>query len=292
VKASKGSRLMKPNAFIIGLALVIALASMSMFTVHITQSAVLLELQKPKEIITEPGLYFKIPFIQKIRYFSKQLLDNDSPPAEVITRDKKNLLIDNFSLWRITDPLKFLETVRSVNGARARLDDIVYSELRVEIGTHDLHAAVTESRETIMAKITKEANVKAAEYGIELADVRIKRIDLPPEIANSIFNRMRTERERIAKEYRSEGNEESTKIRATTDKEKTILIAEAYKQEQTVRGKGDAKAIKVYADALQKDPKFYAFIRSMEAYKTSLKNDTTILMTEDSDFLKFLNKQQ
>ncbi len=283
---------MKPNAFIIGLALVIALASMSMFTVHITQSAVLLELQKPKEIITEPGLYFKLPFIQKIRYFSKQLLDNDSPPAEVITRDKKNLLIDNFSLWRITDPLKFLETVRSVNGARARLDDIVYSELRVEIGTHDLHAAVTESRETIMAKITEEANVKAAEYGIELADVRIKRIDLPPEIANSIFNRMRTERERIAKEYRSEGHEESTKIRATTDKEKTILTAEAYKQEQTVRGKGDAKAIKVYADALQKDPKFYAFIRSMEAYKTSLKNDTTILMTEDSDFLKFLNKQQ
>ena len=292
MKASKGSRLMKPNAFIIGLALVIALTSMSMFTVHITQSAVLLELQKPKEIITEPGLYFKIPFIQKIRYFSKQLLDNDSPPAEVITRDKKNLLIDNFSLWRITDPLKFLETVRSVNGARARLDDIVYSELRVEIGTHDLHAAVTESRETIMAKITKEANVKAGEYGIALADVRIKRIDLPPEIANSIFNRMRTERERIAKEYRSEGNEESTKIRATTDKEKTILIAEAYKQEQTVRGKGDAKAIKIYADALQKDPKFYAFIRSMEAYKTSLKNDTTILMTEDSDFLKFLNKQQ
>ena len=283
---------MKPNAFIIGLALVIALASMSMFTVHITQSAVLLELQKPKEIITEPGLYFKIPFIQKVRYFSKQLLDNDSPPAEVITRDKKNLLIDNFSLWRITDPLKFLETVRSVNGARARLDDIVYSELRVEIGTHDLHAAVTESRETIMAKITKEANLKSGEYGIELADVRIKRIDLPPEIANSIFNRMRTERERIAKEYRSEGNEESTKIRATTDKEKTILIAEAYKQEQTVRGKGDAKAIKIYADALQKDPKFYAFIRSMEAYKTSLKNDTTILMTEDSDFLKFLNKQQ
>ena len=283
---------MKPNAFIIGLALVIALASMSMFTVHITQSAVLLELQKPKEIITEPGLYFKLPFIQKVRYFSKQLLDNDSPPAEVITRDKKNLLIDNFSLWRITDPLKFLETVRSVNGARARLDDIVYSELRVEIGTHDLHAAVTESRETIMAKITEEANVKAAEYGIELADVRIKRIDLPPEIANSIFNRMRTERERIAKEYRSEGNEEATKIRATTDKEKTILIAEAYKQEQTVRGKGDAKAIKIYADALQKDPKFYAFIRSMEAYKTSLKNDTTILMTEDSDFLKFLNKQQ
>ena len=283
---------MKPNAFIIGLALVIALASMSMFTVHITQSAVLLELQKPKETITEPGLYFKIPFMQKVKYFSKQLLDNDSPPAEVITRDKKNLLIDNFSLWRITNPLKFLETVRSINGARSRLDDIVYSELRVEIGTHDLHAAVTESREEIMAKVTKESRVKATEYGIELVDVRVKRIDLPPEIANSIFNRMRTERERIAKEYRSEGNEESTKIRAQTDKEKTILIAEAYKEEQTVRGEGDAKAIKVYADALQKDPKFYSFIRSMEAYKNSLKTDTTILLSEDSDFLKFLNKQQ
>ena len=283
---------MKQNGLILGLVLVASLMSTSMFTVHLTQTAVLLELQKPKEIITEPGLYFKIPIMQKVRYFSKQLLDNDSPPTEVITRDKKNLLIDNFSLYRITDPLKFLETVRTENGARARLDDIVYSELRVEIGTHDLHDIVTENREAIMDKVTREANKKAAEYGIEMADVRIKRIDLPPEIANSIFNRMRTERERIAKEYRSEGNEESTKIRATTDKEKTILIAEAYKQEQTVRGKGDAKAIKVYADALQKDPKFYAFIRSMEAYKTSLKNDTTILMTEDSDFLKFLNKQQ
>ncbi len=129
---------MKQNGLIIGLVLIAALISTSMFTVHLTQSAVVLELSKPKQIITEPGLYFKIPVIQKVRYFSKQLLDNDSPPTEVLTRDKKNLLIDNFSLYRITDPLKFLETVRTENGARARLDDIVYSELRVEIGTHDL----------------------------------------------------------------------------------------------------------------------------------------------------------
>ncbi|KMP11461.1 membrane protein [Candidatus Nitromaritima sp. SCGC AAA799-C22] len=276
----------------IGLLLVIALMSMSMFTVHMTQTVVLLELQKPKEVITEPGLYFKIPVIQKVKYFSQQLLDNDSPPTEVITRDKKNLLIDNFSLWRIKDPKKFLETVRSENGARARLDDIVYSELRVEIGTHDLHDVVTETREIIMEKVTKESNEKAAEYGIELADVRIKRIDLPPEIANSIFNRMRTERERIAMEYRSEGKEESTKIRASTDKEKTILIAEAYKQEQTIRGEGDGLATKIYAEAFNKDPKFYSFIRSMEAYKKSLKSDTTILLSEDSDFLKFLNKSK
>ncbi len=282
---------MKQNGLIIGLVLVASIMSTSIFTVHLTQTAVLLELQKPKEIITEPGLYFKIPVMQKVRFFSKQLLDNDSPPTEVITRDKKNLLIDNFSLYRITDPLKFLETVRSENGARARLDDIVYSELRVEIGTHDLHDIVTENRETIMDKVTREANKKAAEYGIEMADVRIKRIDLPPEIANSIFNRMRTERQRIAMEYRSEGKEESTKIRAETDKEKTILIADAYKQEQTVRGEGDGQATKIYAEAFERDPKFYSFIRSMEAYKNSLKSDTTILLSEDSEFLRFLNKK-
>lgn len=282
---------MKQNGLILGLVLVASLMSTSMFTVHLTQTAVLLELQKPKEIITAPGLYFKIPMMQKVRFFSKQLLDNDSPPTEVITRDKKNLLIDNFSLYRITDPLKFLETVRTENGARARLDDIVYSELRVEIGTHDLHEIVTESREKIMAVVTKEANKKTAEYGIEMADVRIKRIDLPPEIANSIFNRMRTERQRIAMEYRSEGKEESTKIRAETDKEKTILIAQAYKQEQTVRGEGDGQATKIYAEAFAKDPKFYSFMRSMEAYKQSLKADTTILLSEDSEFLRFLNKK-
>ena len=283
---------MKKNALIIGGVIAIVILSSSMFTVHMTQNAVVLELSKPKEIITEPGLYFKLPFIQKVRYFSKQLLDNDSNPTEVITKDKKNLLVDNFTMFRIVDPLKFLETVRGERSARARLDDIIYSELRVEIGTHDLHDVVTETRDSIMAKVTKEANVKAAEYGIEVVEVRIKRTDLPPEVANSIFNRMRTERERIAMEYRSEGKEEATKIRAETDKEKTILVAQAYKQEQIVRGEGDAQATKIYADAYSKDQKFYTFMRSMEAYKKSLKTDTTLLMSEDSDFLGFLNKSK
>jgi modulator of FtsH protease HflC len=283
---------MKQNALIIGGVLAIVVLSSSMFTVQMTQNAVVLELQKPKEIITEPGLYFKIPFFQKVRFFSRQLLDNDSNPAEVITRDKKNLLIDNFTMFRIVDPLKFLETVRGERGARARLDDIIYSELRVEIGTHGLRDIVTETRNDIMAKVTQEANTKAAEYGIEVVEVRIKRTDLPPEIANSIFNRMRTERERIAMEYRSEGKEEATKIRAETDKEKTILVAEAYKQEQAIRGEGDAAATKIYADAYNKDQEFYSFMRSMEAYKKSLKTDTTLLMSEDSDFLGFLNKSK
>ena len=283
---------MKQNALIIGGVIAIVILSSSMFTVHMTQNAVVLELSKPKEIITESGLYFKLPFVQKVRYFSKQLLDNDSSPTEVITKDKKNLLVDNFTMFRIVDPLKFLETVRGERGARARLDDIVYSELRVEIGTHDLHDVVTETRNAIMAKVTEEANIKAAEYGIEVVEVRIKRTDLPPEVANSIFNRMRTERERIAMEYRSEGKEEATKIRAETDKEKTILVAQAYKEEQIVRGEGDARATKIYADAYSKDQKFYTFMRSMEAYKNSLKTDTTLLMSEDSDFLGFLNKSK
>ena len=284
--------LTKQNSLIIGGVIAIVILSSSMFTVHMTQNAVVLELSKPKEIITEPGLYFKIPFLQKVRYFSKQLLDNDSNPTEVITKDKKNLLVDNFTMFKIVDPLKFLETVRGERSARARLDDIIYSELRVEIGTHDLRDIVTETRNTIMAKVTREANIKAAEYGIEVVEVRIKRTDLPPEVANSIFNRMRTERERIAMEYRSEGKEEATKIRAETDKEKTILVAEAYKQEQIVRGEGDALATKIYADAFNKDQKFYTFMRSMEAYKKSLKTDTTLLMSEDSDFLGFLNKSK
>ena len=162
----------------------------------------------------------------------------------------------------------------------------------MEIGTHDLIDVVTETREAIMAKVSSEANKNASEYGIEVVAVRIKRTDLPPEIANSIFNRMRTERERIAKEYRSEGREEATKIRAETDKEKTILIADAYKKEQEVRGEGDGISTKIYADAYQKDAKFYAFMRSMDAYKKSLKTDTTLLLSKESDFLEFLNKSK
>ena len=283
---------MKQNSFIIAGVVAIIIISSSMFTVHMTQSVIVLELQKPKKTITEPGLYFKVPFFQQVKYFSNQLLDNDSPPAEVITKDKKNLLIDNFTMFRIVDPLKFLETVRGEQGARARLDDIIYSELRVEIGQHDLTSIVTGTRDAIMQKVTKEANIKAAEYGLEVVEVRIKRTDLPPEIANSIFNRMRTERERIAMEYRSEGKEEATKIRAETDKEKTILVAEAYKQEQEIRGEGDGLSTKIYADAFGKDPKFFSFMRSMEAYKKSLKTDTTLLMSEKSDFLGFLNKSK
>ncbi len=280
---------MAQKALLTGLGALILIIYYSVFSVHMTKTAILLQMGRPVKVVQEPGLHFKIPFIQQVKYFPSILLSNDSAPAELITKDKKNLLIDSYSMWKVTDPLKFLQTVRDQRGARSRLDDIIYSELRVEMGTHNLIDIILKTREAIMDIVTKKANEKASEYGIEVVDVRIKRADLPPEIANSIFDRMRTERERIAKEYRSEGNEEATKIRAQTDKQKVILIAEAYKQEQTLRGEGDGIAAKIYADAFLKDPKFYEFIRSMQAYKNSLKTETTIMLSENSGFLEFLN---
>ncbi|MDH5762992.1 MAG: protease modulator HflC [Nitrospinota bacterium] len=282
---------MKPINLIILVSLVLVLYG-SVFTVNMTQNAIVLQFQEYKKTVTEPGLYFKIPLIQDIRYFTKMLLVLDAPPADVITKDKKTMLIDNYTMWRIKDPLLFLQTLRTEPAGESRLDDIVKSELRVELGTHALIDVVTKTREEIMAKVTQEANLKAVEYGIEVLDVRIKRADLPGDNAQKVFDRMRTERERIAKKYRSEGAEEATKIRATTDKEKVILIAEAYKQEQEVRGNGDARATKIYADAFNQDREFYAFMRSMQAYKNSLKTDTTVILTEKSDFLKYLNKSR
>jgi membrane protease subunit HflC len=282
---------MKPINIIVLVALVLALYG-STFTVNMTQNAIVLQFQEYKKTVTEPGLYFKIPFAQEVRYFTKMLLVLDAPPADIITKDKKTMLIDNYTMWRIQDPLLFLQTLRTEPAGESRLDDIVKSELRVELGTHVLIDVVTKTREEIMSKVTAEANLKSVQYGIEVLDVRIKRADLPGDNAQKVFGRMRSERERIAKKYRSEGAEEATKIRAETDKEKVILVAEAYKKEQEVRGNGDARATKIYADAYNRDREFYAFMRSMQAYKKSLKTDTTVILSEKSDFLKYLNKSR
>lgn len=282
---------MKPISIIIVVVLILILSG-SMFTVNMKQNAIVLQFQEYKETITKPGLYFKIPLIQEVRFFTKMLLVLDAPPADIITRDKKTMVIDNFSMWRIKDPLLFLQTLQSEQAGESRLDDIIKSELRVELGTHNLIDVVTITREEIMAKVTLEANIKAAEYGIEVLDVRIKRADLPEDNAQKVYNRMRSERERIAKKYRSEGAEEATKIRAGTDKEKVILIARAYRKEQEIRGNGDARATKIYADAYNRDREFYAFMRSMQAYKNSLQTGTTVLLSEKSDFLKYLHKSR
>lgn len=258
------------------------------FIVSQTQQVVLTQLGKPIKTIYEPGLYFMVPILQETRFFDKRILDYDAASAEILTKDKKNLLVDNYAKWRIIDPLKLMITVKDEIGAQARLDDIIYSELRIELGRHSLHEVLSETRGEIMETVTKRTNEKFTDYGIEVRDVRIKRADLPPENAKAIYGRMKAERERIAMQYRSEGQEEATKIRAETDKEKVILLAEAYKEEQKIKGEGDALSIKIYADAVQSDPEFYTFVRSLEAYKKSLKDKTTVILSPESEFLKYL----
>jgi len=283
---------MAKNLAVLIIAVILVTINLSVYTISMVEQAVITQLGKPVRNVDEPGLHFKIPFIQKITKFPKQLLDYDSAPTEILTKDKKNLLIDNYAKWRILDSLKLLQTVRDTNGAQSRLDDIIYSELRVELGRHNLIDIVSTTRDEIMKLVTKRTNEKAKEYGITVLDVRIKRADMPQEIANSIYNRMRTERERIAKEYRAQGKEEAQKIRAKTDKEKIVLLAEAYKKEQGIRGEGDAKSIKIYAGSLEKDPEFYSFIRSMEAYKTLFKEKSTIILPPDTEFFRFLKESK
>ena len=280
------------NFAVLIIAVVLVTINLSVYTISMIEQAVITQLGKPVKNVEDPGLHFKLPFIQKITKFPNQLLDYDSAPTEILTKDKKNLLIDNYAKWRIIDSLKLLQTVRDVNGAQSRLDDIIYSELRVELGRHNLLDTVSATRDEIMKVVTKRSNEKAKEYGISVLDVRIKRADMPQEIANSIYNRMRTERQRIAKEYRSEGKEEAQKIRAQTDKEKVVLLAKAYKKEQIIRGEGDAKSIKIYAEALEQDPEFYSFIRSMEAYKVIFKEKSTIILPPDSEFFKLLKESK
>lgn len=280
------------NLTIVFVVMVLATINFSIYTIDMTEQAVLTQLGKPVKDVTDPGLHFKMPFIQKVTKFSNQLLDYDSAPTEILTKDKKNLVVDNYAKWEIINPLKLLQTVRDVHGAQSRLDDIIYSELRLELGRHDLVDTVSITRDKIMKIVTKRSNEKAKEYGISIKDVRIKRADMPVEIANSIYNRMRTERQRIAMEYRSQGKEEAQKIRAETDKKKIVILAEAYKTEQGLRGAGDAKSIKIYAKALGKDPEFYGFLRSMEAYKVLFKKKSTIILPPDTEFFKYLKESK
>jgi len=280
----------KGTMIIIIIIALLFLANLSLFIVDETKQAIVLQFGKPIRVIVEPGLNFKLPFIQNVVFFEDRLLVYDAAPTEIITKDKKTLIVDNYARWKIIDPLKFLQTVRDLNGAQARLDDIVYSELRVDLGLFNMSEIVSEKRESVMKRVTNISNEKANTYGIEIVDVRIKRVDLPPENEKYIFERMRAERERIAKQYRAEGQEESAKIIAETEREKTVILAEAYKTAQTLKGEGDAEAIRIYAESFKQDPDFYKFYRTLEAYKNTFKEKTTVLLSTDSEFLKYLSK--
>jgi len=280
----------KVTLLIILTVVIIFLANLSLFIVDETKQAIVLQFGKPIRAIQESGLNWKIPFIQNVVFFEDRLLVYDAAPTEIITKDKKTLIVDNYARWKIIDPLKFLQTVRDLNGAQTRLDDIIYSELRVDLGLFDMSEIVSERREGIMKRVTDIRNEKANTYGIEIVDVRIKRVDLPPENEKYIFDRMKAERERIAKQYRAEGQEESAKIIAETEREKTVILAEAYKTAQTLKGEGEAESVRIYAESFNQDPEFYKFYRTLEAYRLTFIDKTTVLLSTDSDFLKYLTK--
>lgn len=279
----------KGTLLIVLIVAILILANMSLFIVDETKQAIVLQFGKPIRSIKDAGLNWKLPFVQNVIFFEDRLLVYDAAPTEIITKDKKTLIVDNYARWKIIDPLKFLQTVRDLNGAQARLDDIIYSELRVDLGLFDMSEIVSEKREGIMKRVTEISNEKASIYGIEIVDVRIKRVDLPPENEKFIFDRMRAERERIAKQYRAEGQEESAKIIAETEREKTVILAEAYKIAQVLKGEGEAASIKIYAESFNQDPEFYKFYRTLEAYRLTFKDKTTVLLSTDNEFLKYLN---
>ncbi|MEE8259667.1 MAG: protease modulator HflC [Nitrospinaceae bacterium] len=274
---------------VLGLLLILGLSPF--FVVDLTETAIVVALGKPVRTITEPGLKFKIPFYHQVTFFDKRFLDYDAPARDVITSDKKSMVIDNFAKWRIVDPLKVYQAFQTQRGALQRLDDIVYSELRVELGRHELAEIVSANRAIIMKLVSDRSNEKASVYGLEVLDVRIKRADLPEQNEKAIFARMQAERERQAKQYRAEGEEEAQKIRSEAEKDKEIILAKAYKTSQELKGAGEARAYKIYADAYKQDPKFFEFVRTMEAYKKTFAKDTTMVLTPDSEFLKYLKKR-
>jgi len=266
---------------------VLLFAFNAFFVVDQTQQALVLQLGKPVRVIKEPGLNFKVPFLQQTVFFDQRLLHYDAAPAEIITKDKKNLVIDNYSKWQIIDPLKFYQSVRTEAGAQSRLDDIIYSELRMELGKETLNDIVSKVRERIMKTVTSESNKAAAAYGITVLDVRIKAADLPHENEIHVYTRMQAERQRQAKRYRSEGEETAMKIRSQSDRERTIIISEAYKKTEKIKGEGEQAAIKIYADAFSQDPDFYDFYRSLQAYEKALEKRSTLVLEKNGEFLKY-----
>ena len=256
-----------------------------------TEQIVILQFGKPVRTIKEAGLNWKLPApFQTSNSFEKRLLEYDVPPEEILSKDKKSLNIDNYVRWRIIDPLLFLQTVKAVPTAKTRLDDIVYSELRQELGTHDMVEIITENRELIMDKVTVASNEETSKYGIEVIDVRIRRVDLPRENEASIYARMEAERKRQANKFRSEGEEEAQKIRAATDRDKTVILADAYKKAQQIRGDGEAEALDIYALSFSKSPDFYEFLRTLETYEKVIDKKTTLVLPGDSKLFKNLTE--
>lgn len=279
---------MKTNPLVyLAIAVVLlAVVSQSFFTVHQTQKALVLQLGDPIDKVYGPGLHFKLPFIQNVLYFDARILDYDARSTEAFTVDKKAIVLDNYARWRISNPLQFYKTMRTIPGAQARLDDVVYSQLRALVGGYTLTEVVSSHRAQIMEEVTRKVAALMEPFGVEVVDVRIKRTDLPPENQRAIFGRMRAERERQAKQYRSEGVEESTRIRSDADRQRAVILAEAAKKSEIIRGEGDALAAKTYADAFGQSMEFFEFQRGLEALRKSLRDNSRVVLSQDNPILK------
>ena len=272
---------------LVALVLLGILASASLFIVDEREQVVVTQFGEPIRTVQTPGLHRKIPFVQTVHTFEDRLLYSDAEPAPIYTQDKKNLIVDNYSRWRIADPLMFLQSVNNIFRAQSRLDDIIYSALREELGQRPLSEIVSANRAEIMQRVTRRSRATALGLGVEILDVRIKRADLPNENKKFVFDRMRAERARQAKEYRAQGEEVALKIRAGTNLEVTRLKSDAYQKAQLIRGEGDAQAMQIYAEAFQKDPKFYEFTRTLEAYEKTLGKGTVVVLPVTTEFFKY-----
>jgi membrane protease subunit HflC len=271
------------------LVIVLAIVAYSaMYTVDQRQQALVLQFGEPKRVVKDPGLNFKIPLIQNVTYYDNRVLDLDPQVEQVILSDQKRLDVDTYARYRIISPLRFYQAAGDEANFRARLGNVVNSAVRRVLGNVSLLAVLSQDRDSVMADIRKDVQTEAENFGVELVDVRIRRADLPEQASQATYARMRSEREREAREARAQGFERAQQIRATADRERTVLLAEARKQSEILRGEGDNVAFKLYADAAGKDAEFYRFYRSMEAYRKGLSSDdTTMVLTPDSEFFRY-----
>ena len=280
---------MKLGKFLIPIIVVAGFAIyLSLFVVKEINQAIVLQFGDPKKVITKPGLQVKIPFIQNVVFLDRRILNLDAPPEEVIASDQKRLIVDAYARFKIVDPLKFYISVGDERVARSRLATIINSRLRGVLGKQSLATLLSEDRSKQMDIIQDDVNNEAKNFGIEIIDVRIKRADLPQANSEAIYKRMQTEREREAKEFRAKGAEMAVTITSTADKEVTVLLANAKKQSEIMKGEGDGQRNKIFAQAFGKDPSFFAFYRAMQAYEKALiGGDTSLILSPDSDFFKF-----
>ena len=282
----KGVKLIIP-----AIVLIVVVLFQSLFIVQEISQAIVLQFGDPKKIITKAGLNFKLPFIQNVVFLDKRILNLDNEPQEVIAADQKRLIVDAIARFKIVDPLKFYISVGNERVARSRLSTIINSRIRGVLGTQELATLLSTDRTKQMSIIQNDVNTEAKNFGIEIVDVRIKRADLPPANSEAIYKRMQTEREREAKEFRAQGAEIAQKIRSTADKDVTVLLAEANKKSEIMKGEGDGLRNKIFADAFGKDPQFFGFYRAMQAYEKALiGGETSLVLSPDSEFFKFFGK--